>query len=298
MVRPTRPFGGVFRACAPGAQAGSRPLSTTTDCPVTYAAAGLSGCTTRATTSSAAPCRPSGTRETMLFTAASVSAWASEGVPAAPRHGVNRGPRRIMGRRAYTRRWRSGPPTSSPSSSAASTTTRCSPSTGWLAGLRGLRRGELCGLRWSDIDLDRGVLTIERDRTTVGHQVVEGDPKTPAGRSAVALDRRSVQILRVHRRYEQDRRAETAENATVGSGMTARLTAAMRAAIVRGRRMELPVGQTDDCRTVAAVHVAARRPNVRSGHASPTGGPALPSLMAARRSRKPQAAASWPNVHL
>jgi integrase len=56
------------------------------------------------------------------------------------------------------------------------------------------------------------VLTIERNRTTVGYQVVEGDPKTPAGRRAVALDKRSVQILRVHRRYEQDRRAEAAEN--------------------------------------------------------------------------------------
>ena len=61
----------------------------------------------------------------------------------------------------------------------------------WLAGQRGLRRGELCGLRWNDIDLDRGVLTIERNRTTVGYQVVEGDPKTPAGRRAVALDKRT-----------------------------------------------------------------------------------------------------------
>lgn len=81
----------------------------------------------------------------------------------------------------------------------------------WLAGLRGLRRGELCGLRWTDIDLDRGTLTIERNRTTVGYQVIEGDPKTPAGRRAVALDKRSIEFLRTHRRYEQDRRAEAAE---------------------------------------------------------------------------------------
>ena len=82
----------------------------------------------------------------------------------------------------------------------------------WLAGLRGLRRGELCGLRWSDIDLDRGVLTIERNRTTASYQVVEGDPKTPASRRAVALDKRSVQIMRIHHRYEQDRRTDAAEN--------------------------------------------------------------------------------------
>jgi integrase len=82
----------------------------------------------------------------------------------------------------------------------------------WLAGLRGLRRGELCGLRWADIDLHRGVLTIERNRTTAGYQVVEGDPKTPAGRRTIALDKRSVQILRIHRRREQDRKAEATEN--------------------------------------------------------------------------------------
>ncbi len=84
----------------------------------------------------------------------------------------------------------------------------------WLAGLRGLRRGELCGLRWSDIDLDCGTLTIERNRTTAGYHVVEGEPKTPAGRRSVALDKRSVQILRVHRRFEQDRKAEAADNGT------------------------------------------------------------------------------------
>jgi integrase len=51
----------------------------------------------------------------------------------------------------------------------------------WLAGLRGLRRGELCGLRWTDIDLDRAILTVERNRTTAGYQIVEGDPKPPPG---------------------------------------------------------------------------------------------------------------------
>ncbi|MDR7279915.1 tyrosine-type recombinase/integrase [Catenuloplanes atrovinosus] len=76
----------------------------------------------------------------------------------------------------------------------------------WLAALRGLRRGELCGLRWAAVDLDRGLLFVERQRTTAGYDVVEGDPKTAAGRRAVALDKHTVAILRQHRRRQLDRR--------------------------------------------------------------------------------------------
>ncbi len=72
----------------------------------------------------------------------------------------------------------------------------------WLAALRGLRRGELCGLRWAAIDLDRGLLFVERQRTTVGYTVVEGEPKTAAGRRAVALDKHTIQVLRAHRRHQ------------------------------------------------------------------------------------------------
>ncbi|MEV6927607.1 tyrosine-type recombinase/integrase [Dactylosporangium sp. NPDC051485] len=79
----------------------------------------------------------------------------------------------------------------------------------WLAGLRGLRRGELCGLRWTDIDLDRATLTVERNRTTAGYQIVENDPKTPAGRRAVALDKHTVRILRAHRARQLDQRRDT-----------------------------------------------------------------------------------------
>jgi integrase len=81
----------------------------------------------------------------------------------------------------------------------------------WLAALRGLRRGGMCGLRWSDLDLDRGVLVIERNRTTAGYQIVEGPPKTESGRRAVALDARTVKILRAHRRRQLDQRNRCTE---------------------------------------------------------------------------------------
>ena len=66
----------------------------------------------------------------------------------------------------------------------------------WLIGLR---RGEACGLRWSDVDLDQGVAYITRNRTTAGYEVIEGDPKTQAGIRAVALDEHTVAVLRAHR---------------------------------------------------------------------------------------------------
>jgi integrase len=90
----------------------------------------------------------------------------------------------------------------------------------WLAALRGLRRGELCGLRWVAIDLDRGLLFVERNRTTAGYTVVEGDPKTAAGRRAVALDKHTVQVLREHRRRQLDHRdrRHTAGKVWVDSG--------------------------------------------------------------------------------
>jgi len=90
----------------------------------------------------------------------------------------------------------------------------------WLAALRGLRRGELCGLRWAAVDLDRGLLMVERNRTTAGYQVVEGEPKTAAGRRAVALDKHTVRVLREHRRrqLEQRDRRRAAGKTWVDSG--------------------------------------------------------------------------------
>lgn len=47
-----------------------------------------------------------------------------------------------------------------------------------LAGYLGLRRGEICGLRWEDIDLQEKVISIRYTRTTAGVRVVEKQPKS------------------------------------------------------------------------------------------------------------------------
>ncbi len=41
----------------------------------------------------------------------------------------------------------------------------------------GMRRGELMGLRWIDVDLDAGTLHVRHTRVAVGYQVTTGTPK-------------------------------------------------------------------------------------------------------------------------
>jgi integrase len=63
---------------------------------------------------------------------------------------------------------------------------------------RGLRRGELAGLRWDAIDLDGQSLSITRTRVLVDGKPVESEPKTEAGKRRVPLDDRLVAALRSH----------------------------------------------------------------------------------------------------
>ena len=70
----------------------------------------------------------------------------------------------------------------------------------WLVALScGLRRGELAGLRWSDLDLERGLLRVDSQRTTDSdYNIVTKEPKASSRRS-VALAGRAVSALRRHR---------------------------------------------------------------------------------------------------
>jgi integrase len=64
--------------------------------------------------------------------------------------------------------------------------------------LRGLRRGEAVGLRWANIDLDRGTLIISEQVVQVGWAVEVCAPKSNSER-VVALDQWTVEVLRLHR---------------------------------------------------------------------------------------------------
>jgi integrase len=68
-----------------------------------------------------------------------------------------------------------------------------------LMAMTGLRRSEAAGLRWSDIDLARGQLTVNQAATLVDGEEVLGAPKSRRSRRVVALDADTVTILRRHK---------------------------------------------------------------------------------------------------
>ena len=72
-----------------------------------------------------------------------------------------------------------------------------------LLSLLGLRPAETCGLRWSDIDLDAGTLTVETTRTLVatddGMVVVEKGPKSASGRRSLPLPAQVTSALKAFR---------------------------------------------------------------------------------------------------
>ena len=68
-----------------------------------------------------------------------------------------------------------------------------------LATMTGLRRGEIAGLRWRDLDLEAGVLHVRQTRVVVDYKVLDSSPKTEKARRAVGLDPGTVAALRSHR---------------------------------------------------------------------------------------------------
>lgn len=68
-----------------------------------------------------------------------------------------------------------------------------------LAAATGLRLGELLGLRWEDIDLDRGMVRVQRSRSHGEGGDRVGPPKTPASRRTVPIGPATVELLRQHR---------------------------------------------------------------------------------------------------
>jgi len=76
-----------------------------------------------------------------------------------------------------------------------------------LALSTGLRKGELCGLIWSAVDLKAGTMSIVRQLVKTGTRPTFGPTKTGRSRT-IALDGETVELLRRHRMNQAAGRLE------------------------------------------------------------------------------------------
>jgi integrase len=70
----------------------------------------------------------------------------------------------------------------------------------------GMRRGEVAGLRWPDVDLEASRVSPRRPRVVVNYEVVVSEPKTAKGRRSLALDPATTTAPREHRTRQLEQR--------------------------------------------------------------------------------------------
>jgi integrase len=70
----------------------------------------------------------------------------------------------------------------------------------------GMRRGEVAGLRWVDVDLAAGRVTPRKPRVEVNYKVHVSEPKTAKGKRSLALDPATGAALREHRAHQAEER--------------------------------------------------------------------------------------------
>jgi integrase len=81
-----------------------------------------------------------------------------------------------------------------------------------------MRRGELAGIRWSDVDFEKGRVHVREARVMADSEVVISEPKTQKGRRRIALDRKTLSVLRAWRERQSEER-QLVGHGYIDSGM-------------------------------------------------------------------------------
>lgn len=79
------------------------------------------------------------------------------------------------------------------------------------AAMTGMRRSEICGLSWPDVDLEQGALSVRRAVVVVDGRPHVKAPKTAKSRRTVELDARTVVELKEWRRRQLEERLRAGE---------------------------------------------------------------------------------------
>lgn len=71
-----------------------------------------------------------------------------------------------------------------------------------------MRRGELCGLEWSDIDFENATITIARSLTTVQRVgLVLKEPKTESSKRMIAISDKLLSVLTEYKAWYEEYKA-------------------------------------------------------------------------------------------
>lgn len=122
-----------------------------------------------------------------------------------------------------------------------------------LVAYTGMRFGELVGLRVEDVDLKARRIRVRRSITQVGGKLVEGNPKSAAGRRSIPVPQRLIPILtdRVSGPSTRGARHHLAQRCAARTGELEALHA-----MARGHREDRP---TEDARARPSAHLRFTR---------------------------------------
>lgn len=82
----------------------------------------------------------------------------------------------------------------------------------FLAITTGMRRGELLGLRWRDVNIDEGIVVIEQNLVVVNGRLNYQEPKTESSYRAVLLPASAVVVLKKHKIQQEREKSLTGIN--------------------------------------------------------------------------------------
>jgi integrase len=76
----------------------------------------------------------------------------------------------------------------------------------FLAANTGMRRGEVLGLRWDDVDLDAARISVRHAVLNVAYELILADVKTKTSRRTIDLDAWTVAVLPAGRKAQLEER--------------------------------------------------------------------------------------------
>jgi integrase len=150
----------------------------------------------------------------------------------------------------------------------------------WAAAFTGMRRNELLGLCWDDLDIAKATLSINRGLVAIGYELRETRGKTANARRRIDLDPTTIDVLDAWRRWQTtEQRAVGIEPSgrmfTNGHGEAIHPHAISQSFERLARRAGVRVIRLHDLRhTHGTLLIAAGVPvkvvSERLGHATPT----------------------------